>query len=338
MISIRKYLNSPGQPAAAAVSQAAEALFGLSVHVLDSIGRHTLNGSGSEALRAQLAELHAGLRPDYQPEEAVRAGEVVSRILAEYHAGAQQRSMTQALEMQHIFATLNQALIVLAEGRDRSVSRLNQIQESLRRTSMIEDIVALKSSLFETVKYVQKESAFAREAAAEELSRLEAEVSQVRDHMASERTNLEGRPEGIRSVSARLKALPPGQVLYAIAYLCDRLPAVVQRYGPTVADELLFRLIRERIQPVAQGGAAYRWTPSSLVAVFSRPPDLTGLRAEVAGLNRTPVMHRIALGSGTAVLTLAPSHLVIEETSDSAGLLLEQLDEFTGAGVQAAAV
>jgi hypothetical protein len=332
MISIRKYLNSPGQAAAAAVSQAAEALFEFSAHLLDSIGRHVLTGEGSEPLRARLAEVHSALRPDYQPTEAAQAQEAVSRILAEHHACAQQTSMTQALEMQHIFATLNQALIVLAEGRDRSVSRLNQIQESLRRTSMIEDIMALKSSLVETVKYVQKESVQAREAAAEDLSRLEAEVNQARDYLGNAGTTMEGRPEGISHLSARLKALPPGQVLYVIAYLCERLPAIVQRYGPAVADELLFRLIRERIQPVAQGGTAYRWTASSLVAVFFRPPDLAGLRAEVATLNRTPVVHRIALGSRTAVLTLAPSHLVAEETSDSASLVLEQLDEFTGAG------
>jgi hypothetical protein len=93
---------------------------------------------------------------------------------------------------------------------------------------------------------------------------------------------------------------------------------------------MIFRLIRERVQPLVCAGDTYRWTPSSLVAVFQREVPLDELRREVATLNRTPVVHRVSLGNRTAVLTMAPSHLVAEGAPGSAEKLIQQVDRFTG--------
>jgi hypothetical protein len=43
---------------------------------------------------------------------------------------------------------------------------------------------------------------------------------------------------------------------------------VAERYGPPIADELLFRLINERMRPLAPAGAVFRWTSSSVVTAF----------------------------------------------------------------------
>jgi hypothetical protein len=88
-------------------------------------------------------------------------------------------------------------------------------------------------------------------------------------------------------------------------------------------------LINERLQVLAPDAPAYRWNTSSIVALITQEPDLAGLRARAEALNRAQLVHRAAVGSRTAVLTLNPSYLVIEAASRP-DVLVEELDRFTG--------
>ncbi len=331
MISIRKYLYRDAGGGREPVEQgSSDALGSLLSGVLEGINQYVLTGDACGPQREEIKQIKETLLPDWTAEGALQAQTAVSRILAEHGDAVQRSATTLTVEMQHIFAMLNQALFVLSEGRDRSVDRLNKIQDSLSRTSMIQDIVALKSRLAETVRFIEAESVEAHESAARELARFETEVSKTREFLGRTRTELAGRPEGIRKIEHSLTKVIPGEALYLVAFRFDRLHAVAQRYGPAVADELIFRLIKERLEPIAPGDTAYRWTPSSLVAVFHRLRDLTALRTEVAHLNSAPLVHRIALGNRTAVMTVTPSHLVAEGVSESADPLVEQVDQFTG--------
>lgn len=331
MISIRKYLNLPGSDSSVTPDvYSAEALLRFSAAVLDGIQRHVLTDAADEQRRRQVSEVKEALGAEWHPEEASLAAHTICRLLGEYSSRSRETALNQTIEMQHIFAMLNQALIVLAQGKDQSVARLNKIQDSLQRTSMIGDIVALKASLAETVRFVKQESERAGEEVTEELGKFEREVSKVREFLGNSRIELAGRPEALVTISEYSAQQAPG-VLCVLAYVCDRLHAVTQRYGPAVADELTFRLIKERIQPVAPVNTIYRWTPVSLVAVFRHGGDVTTLRAKVGELNRTRLLHQITLGNRTAALTLSPSHLMAEDPSGEADVLIEQVDRFTGA-------
>jgi hypothetical protein len=341
MISIRKYLygsaqkrgsNAPVCEAESVGYEAGnEAFFGFSAGVLDSIESYVLNGAQDESARSQMGELKEGLRPDWTPDDASQALHALCRILANKSEAAQQKGVKQAVEMQHIFAMLNQALIVLAEGKDRSVARLNRIQESLQRASVIDDMVALKSSLSETVRFVKAEQAQSQDASAKDLARFEQEISKAREFLGGARMEMGGRPEGVSRISGSLQSLAPGEGLFAVAFVLERLEAFLQRYGRPVAEELVFRVMKERVQPIAKGEAAFRWTSSSLVAIFSSKGNLNALRDQVMELNEAPLVHRIALGTRTAVLTIKPSHLVAQGNPEAPHLLIDQVDQFTGA-------
>lgn len=327
--SIGRFLSTKTAQKSAQAVASAGGPYDFSLGIIECINRTILAGENYSHLRSQLELAGGQITPDLNPEQARALLDSITQVLSEFRSTTQQSALAQAVEVQHIFAMLNQALIVLADGRDRSVARLNEIQQSLQRTSMIQDIVALKASLTDTVKFVEAESTQARASVNEELSHFEDEVVKAREFLGSTRIELAGRPEGVRRITDEIKALVPGQALYAVAYLFDRLQAVKQRYGPEVADEMIFRIIKERLQPVAPANTSYRWTSSSIVGVFHRGRDLEALRIEVANLNRTPVIHRIALGNRKAVLTVTPSHLVAEGVSDSS-LLVTQVDDFTG--------
>jgi hypothetical protein len=348
MISIRKYLYSAAHkrgsqiPVRDAGNMACEAenavyetgneaFFGFSAGVLDSIESYVLNGAQDESARSQVGELKEGLRPDWTADEASQALHELCRILATKNEAAQQKGMKQAVEMQHIFAMLNQALIVLAEGKDRSVARLNRIQESLQRAAVIDDMVALKSSLSETVRFVKAEQAQSQEASAKDLARFEQEISKARDFMGGARMEMSGRPEGVSRITSSLQSLAPGEGLFVVAFVLERLQAFLQRYGRPVAEELVFRVMKERVQPIAKADTAFRWTSSSLVAIFSSKANLNALRNQVMELNGAPLVHRIALGTRTAVLTIKPAHLVAQGNPEAPHLLIDQVDQFTGA-------
>ncbi len=309
-----------------------EELYEFASAILGHINQYVLTGEASQPLRSQLLQVRDALRPDLRAEEASAASQTVSAILSAHQASSQQAAVHQLMEAQNIFALLNQALVVFAEGNDRDVSRLAAIQESLQRTSRMRDMSSMKASLADAVQFIKAETAEARELAAKELGQFETEVTRARDFFAGTRLELAGRPEGVAEIANSLKALVSGDALYLVAYLCDRLAAVTQRYGPGVADELISRLIKERLKPVMPGNTMYRWTPYSLVAVFSRPRNAEKVRKEVTELNRTPLVHKIAIGGRTAVLTISPSHLVAEGVSGSPAALVEQVDRFTQSG------
>ena len=94
-----------------------------------------------------------------------------------------------------------------------------------------------------------------------------------------------GRHEGVSRITDSLTNLPPGESVYLVAFLLDRLQAFIQRYGPPVAEELVFRVIKERVQPIASGDITFRWTSSSLVAVLKGQRDLAALQTQPALLS-----------------------------------------------------
>ena len=172
MISLRKYLDAASRKRAEASEPSAcdcDSLSRFSSSLLDTIQTEVLVGEDCDSWRAQLVQLSDSLRADWSLEEQSAAAGTARRVLAEHRASTQQSNAQQATEIQQIFATLNQALIVMSEGKERTVSRLNTIQDSVRRASMINDIVALKSALTATVEFIKQEAAQAHEAGTREI-------------------------------------------------------------------------------------------------------------------------------------------------------------------------
>jgi hypothetical protein len=322
--------RSDGKPRAQSKADLTGAISRLWCGVVGSINRYVLTGDGNAPLRQSLDQVKDSLLQAGSAEEISKAEADVSGILAKYRGETQQAGMVQAIEVQHIFAMLNNALIVMAEGSERSVSRLSEIHNTLQRTANIRDMVAMKTALADAVKFVEKEAAESHKAVNEEMARLQTEVGKTREHIGKTQTDLAGRPEGVARISETLERLVPvdGQALYALACVCGRLSGIAQRYGAQVAEELVFHVIRERLEPVARAASLFRWTPSGLVAVFERRRDLKAVEREVAAVSRTPVVHRVALGSRVAVLTMSPSRLVLEGCPGSAAMLVDQLDQF----------
>jgi hypothetical protein len=315
-----------------------EPVLSLCSALLEYIGSYVLSGESPSDARTDIGgfrdSLSSELSGKLSSEELAEIQERVRNILADHQTEVQDAASRAAVETRHLAAILDQAVALLTNGEERSLSGLQKIQEALQRTSRLPDLVSLRKSLKETIRLANEESARQKTESAREIAAFRTEVVEAQELVAHHpNQRLGGRPEGVRSIAESLQALAPDHALYAVVFVFDQLNAVLQRYGPEAVDEMMFRLIRERIQPLAALSSAFRWTPQSLVGIFQRPRGLDSARSEAAALNRFPLVQRISLGNRTAVLTLSPSHLVVEADAAQPESLIQEIDLFTRANV-----
>ncbi|HZU24258.1 MAG TPA: hypothetical protein VFA04_01980 [Bryobacteraceae bacterium] len=309
-------------------STSAAALLRLSDALLGGIEETVLKCDGPE-FKSALEELRRDLNTDLDLEKAASIEESAARILARHIALAQQKSATHAVEIQHVIGMLHQALLVLAGGSERSLSRLQQIHQSLQATSRMQDVAGLRASLAETMRFISEETKREQERAEKERGELQEDFGRIRAHAGVSEAALPGRPEGVRHIDSEFGAIAPGSALYLVAFRFERLQAIIQRYGPEAADALLFRVVSDRVHPLAATGLSFRWNANSLVAVFQRARDMAKVVAEAAALNRAPLVHRMLLGNRTATLTVNPSHLVVEGGESGPEPVIAEVDQFT---------
>jgi hypothetical protein len=331
MISLHKYIYGMSDRPDDVQPAAAEALLLLTAGLMESIAEQVLNGKEHSQLRSEFDTLRAQLGPALQGEAAAVMRASAEHVLRQYATAVRQDATNRTIEMQHILEVLNQTLTGVASGSERSMSRLHKIQGSLQRASVMHDMTSLKSCLAETMQFIRTEAHREQEVSTRQMADLETELGAAREVANRFRPTLPGRPEGVRYICEELKAVPPQLSVCVLAYRFERLHALTQRYGADASEELLFRMIRERVQPLAPSGVSFRWSPSSLVAVFQHDRTLPEVVARAAALNRTPLVYRLPLGNRTATLTVHPSHLVAEASPGSAKSLIAEADAFTGA-------
>jgi hypothetical protein len=334
MISIRKYLSqtSARTTADADAGESTARLLAAASNLCADLERRVLDKPRFETLRTDVAQLRASIAPGMSIDQACRIGECISAILEEYEYRREQAAAKTGAEMQSILAMLNQSMMTLAAGHERSVSRLQTIQGSLQHTSRLRDLVAMRTSLADALRFVQSECSNEQEISRKDVASLQADIAVARELLAESRGGLQEREAGVRALAdASAKTMEPSS-LFAVAFRFDRMRGLVQRYGPEVAEELLFLLIKERVYRLSSDSQVYRWAPASIVSLLACHRVLEVVRDEVGELSRQPLVHRIGVGDRTATLTLVPSHMVCEVRQETLEANIEELDRFAQIG------
>jgi len=324
MISIARYLRENRDGPAGSATADSPVYAALCASILDYIGVYVFTGEFSH-LRPKLEENRRALAADIREMKATQVDESVRGVLSGYNRIAQQALQTNAVEMQQMVSVLGHALTVISGGSERSASRLRGIQETLRDTSTIQDVAALRASLRDVVQLIGEESSQEQQTILREREGIETQVVRFRELLAGNpHRKLMGRDVCIRAIS---DSTGNGRV-WVMAFFFDQLKGIVQRYGPEVVDDIFQQLIRGRLQPIAPESMAFRWSPSGIVGIAQIESDAAKLQVEMAKLNRAPLVCRIALGNRTAVLNVALSHLLLEVTGPLDQLIAD-IDRFT---------
>lgn len=263
-------------------------------------------------------------------EDATGVEEAVRLALAARVAQDREADRRTAVETQQVIVVLNDALLALTGGSQRSVSRLERIQESLARTARIRDAEGLRTSLASAMTLIREETEREQENAARELAVFESKVVRVRQQLAENPgRRLGDRADAVRTITASLRALRSECPLYAVAVSVANVHGITQRYGPESVNELFMQVISERIQPLAEAVTAWRWSSCSVVALFEGPPDIRVLQAQLAEFSRAPFVCRMTLGNRTAVLKAGLSHMIVALTTETFRDLPAEIDRFS---------
>lgn len=341
MISIRRYLREPGNPAAVAEPAPGSAVLSeLCASILDHIGVYLLTGEYI-GWRSRIDEPRNRLNAELQETEAAEIGQAVKSVLTDYNRAAQEAVQNTAIEMQQMVGVLSHALTVISGDSDRAVSRLRRIQETIQRTSSIQDVALLRASLRDIVQLIGEESSKERQFRTREREGLETQVVRFRELLAGNpNRRLPDRAEAIRGIRDLAMSAAPGKKVWVVAFALEQLGGMIQRYGVEAVDDLFFLLIRERLQPLGASCLSFRWGMSGIVGLLQLERELAEIQADMARLNRAPIIYRVALGNRTAVLKVGLSHMVREapapqgeaEFACAMEQLAAEIDRFTGYG------
>jgi hypothetical protein len=345
MVSLRKYLDLKSEPAlnhaergnsSTATSAQTRLLSALCSEILDQIEKHILpdkTGSPNETgadLRRDFAQGRAGVEENISPENIRVLQQAVEAAFASHISGEKVLAQRIAAETQQMVGVLNDALVALSGGSERSVSRLQHIQESLQHTSRIRDPEGLRASLAEAMVLIREESAREKEHAARDLAAFESQVVRVRKQLSENPARrLRGRAEAVRALSDAVLTIKPENTTYTVAFSLANVEATTHRYGPESVDELFIQVLRERVHPLGFSSTSWRWSPACIVAMFEGPSDMQVLQARLAELSRAPFVYRMTLGNRTAVLKVGLSHMIIALTASSFGTLIAEIDRFS---------
>jgi hypothetical protein len=337
MVSIRKYLDAyqrrgPSEADSGCGPLPGDSLLGdLCCALVDRLGACILAGDSESEPRAGLEDTKSLLYAEMGPAQAQRVENSIRTVLSAWAVREAEHAQRTALETQNIVGVLNHALMVLAGGGNRSVSRLHRIQEALNRASAIRDTQGLRASLADAMKLIREESVQEQESSSQEIAGLESEVIRFRERLAADPSRrMPGRDGAVQGLADRLRNLAPGSSLYVAAFVFDDLKAIVQRYGSEPADELFFEVIRERVQPLSAVNTSWRWSQGCAVAFFEHSSALAVLQSQMAKLCARPLVYRMTLGNRTAILKVAVSHFLAVAAAESLPALISQIDRFSG--------
>lgn len=324
--AVLKASDVPEKPPDAGWPLALALLEGIEYHAVS--GEHIDSGRYQESVR----NLRMALAPGVSGDEADRVGREACAVMEEYGRSTREWNRRQAGEIQNMVSMLNQTVVVLSSGSQRSITRLQRVEKQLERASQIEDLVAMKAHFAECLAYVREESARERDEVARTVLMMEQQVKDARDEMAVERSGVPGRAEAEQAIAAAILEAPERN--WVVVLELDRYRAVQARFGAAAAEHLLSHFGGELGRRLPSPKRLFRWNPGSVVVLIESGKRHAELEQQVRDALRTlPLETNLELGSRVAVLTQSHQWQVVWLADFTAqGTMAGEIDRLLGAG------
>lgn len=258
--------------------------------LVDSVSRYVLDGEPYRDIREDLRLLSQTLRSADRPPAS---SEQFDRSVQEYRRRSEDASQAQCSDMRRMLASLNEALIILASGSDRTVGALRQMEMTLQHAATLNDISSLKSKVNEVIGLVAQETARQNGESAHAISEMHNRISAAQNNFYAGPVEY---PDRERAVVAMTEGVQERDGAVAV-FVLQRLQAIVMRYGKDTAKELLHNLIRDRIHPLAPEAQAFAWSDDTALLVAS-----SDLQDQIRSKSDIPFEHRFVSGGRLATL------------------------------------
>lgn len=327
MITLKRYLDSVTKShRAAEPSGSAPQWPQFTAALVDCVSRHVLYGEPYNDIREDLRLLNERIREAGQPPAGAAEFE---RSFEEFRRRTDESARNQFREMHRMLATMNEALLSLAAGSDRTVGALKQMETTLEHAAKLNDISSLKLKVNEVVAAISREAVREREESTRAISDLQKHIVAARNTFSAVAGEFADREHAL---AAFTESLSPGKPpALAGVFVLQRLRAIVARYGKDAATELLHGLIRARIRPLAPDSAAFLWSEEAAVLIIENPPEAAHLRDHIRLKVEAPFEHRLVAGGRVATLN-AGVRSVLLPIQNSPEFMAAEIDRFVLGG------
>jgi hypothetical protein len=297
MVSLKPYLEAMSKKQECADAAALPGPWPeFATALVDSVSRYVLDGDPYRDIRDDLRLLSNDLRVADQPPAS---SDTFDRTVQEFRRRCEDASQAQCSDMRRMLASMNEALIILASGSDRSLDALRQMEMTLEHTATLNDISSLKSKVNDVIRLVSQETVRQREESPRAIAGMNSVITAARTTFHAAPAEY---PDRERAVTAMADTLKESAGSMVAAFVLQRLPAITVRYGKDTARELVHNLIRDRIHPLAPAAQAFAWSDETALLVVPGGATSGSLKDQICGKPEIPFEHRFVAGGRLATL------------------------------------
>jgi hypothetical protein len=327
MVTLKRYLDGIGKSERAAASRPAQPWPAFTTSLVDSVSRNVLVGEPYGDIREDLRVLSENLSHSSEPPSSSAD---FDRNFEEFHRRSEDASESQCRDMRRMLGTMNEALLMLASGSERTVGALKQMESTLEHAVTLKDIWSLRSRVTEVIKLVSQETVRQHEESARAISNLHEKITAAKVVFQPASAEFQDREHAVGAIESAAGTDSPA---FAGVFVLQRIRAIVMRYGRETATELLHQLIRERIQPLAPDAQTFVWSEDAAILLISGHSDSSRLNQHIRANVEVPFEHRIVSGGRIAMLKASVRSLMlpVEQPIDR---VCQEIDRFVLGGVK----
>ena len=315
MISLRSYIFGENSKNDAAAYRRIIGLF------LQGISLHAVEGEKSDydRFRANIEEFAKQITPDTSLGAILVAVGGALQAMEEYNRRTSKVVERQNGELQHMVSMLTQTLITVGSTGDASVAKLQDIEKSIERARLLEDIQLLKLRLGECLEAVRQESLRQKSEGQSALESLRKELENSRQRLGGgaptvdrdAATGLPSKNEALKAIEAAVAS--PHNKFLAIASV-RRVQAVNARFGHAVGDRMLAAFAEHFQGNLAANDQLFRWHGPAFLAVLERSGSLEAVRTETCRFADAKLEKTVEVGSRTVMLPISATWSIFNVT------------------------
>ncbi|MBL8212465.1 MAG: diguanylate cyclase [Bryobacterales bacterium] len=330
MISIKKYLNRP--------SSSEDTLRRVLTLLMQAIELHTVEGDADDyrRFRSSMQIALTGFGPESTADQLLVMAGAVTTAVREYSERTSRFIRTQVAEYHRIVHLLTETVSHCAQGDERALGRLKSLEEQLQRAAQVEDVRELRIELGHCLASLQASVQEQKEEAAK-AERLRAAVDAVCRPVVQEEPRREGQARGSGNFDLLTQELvreavgnrPRDRLQYVLVLVVDKFAALQTRFGPELADRILWLLKRDVKRRLNDQDRLYRWHGAVFVGLLSRDYRLAEVSAEMARAVSSKFEEHVEVGQRSILLTASVNWTVFPMEGPD-GEILRKIDEFAG--------
>jgi GGDEF domain-containing protein len=232
---------------------------------------------------------------------------------------------------------LTETVATIANGSDRAVSRLQEIEKQIEHASVIEDVRSLKLKFGDCLEAIREEVQTQKKETAVTVNHLTHELEHSQDRVQSllsapEVDPVTGLPGRAAAEAALKEAAQSSRQFFAVVIVANRVQLINARFGYATGDQVLRAVCKQVQTGISAEDHLFRWSGPSVLAVLERPGPVEFVRKEMGQITATKGQELVNLGTRTILLPVSASWTVFPMLA-SACLMISEIEHFVASQV-----